>query len=55
VIKQTETPGLGDRAIAALPPAIVNKQSADVDVLSGATVTSRAIINAVKDALSKAK
>lgn len=33
---------------------IVEKGSADVDTVSGATTSSKAMINAVKDALEKA-
>lgn len=42
-------------AITDLPGAIVDKNSADVDAVTGATSTSNAIKEAVKDALSKAK
>jgi succinate dehydrogenase/fumarate reductase flavoprotein subunit len=55
VVKHNETKGISDRAIAALPGAIINAQSAGVDMVSGATVTSKAIIEAVEDALSKAR
>ena len=37
-----------------IPSEIINEQSLDVDIVSGATYTSNGIINAVKDALSKA-
>ena len=37
-----------------IPDAIVEKSSADVDTVSGATTSSNAMINAVKDALEKA-
>ena len=52
--ENNETPGIGDKAIEALPDAIVSAQSADVDVVSGASVTSEAILSAVKDALAQA-
>ncbi len=41
----------GDAAIAAIPQAIIDSQSCDVDVVSNATFTSNGIIEAVKDAL----
>ncbi|HEY5584705.1 MAG TPA: FMN-binding protein [Ruminiclostridium sp.] len=40
--------------IKLIPPAIVQNQTLDVDMVSGATFTSVGIINAVNDALSKA-
>ncbi|WP_312698788.1 FMN-binding protein [Sedimentibacter sp.] len=48
-----ETPGIGTEAIEKLPAKIVEANSADVEVVSGATVTSKAIIEAVKSALAK--
>ena len=42
------------RAMEMVPQEIVDEQSADVDIVSGATYTSNGIINAVKDALMKA-
>lgn len=53
ILSHTETPGVSDRAIEQIPAAIVANNSADVDTVSGATVTSRAIMEAVKNALSK--
>lgn len=41
----------GDAAIAAIPQAIIDSQSCDVDIVSNATFTSNGIIEAVKDAL----
>lgn len=55
ILKHSETPNISDKAISDIPAAIVKAQSADVDTISGATVTSKAIIEAVKDALSKTK
>ena len=46
-----ETPGISTPAFENIPAAIVAAGHPDVDVVSGATVTSRAIINAVKNAL----
>lgn len=42
------------RAMDEIPQAITDTQNADVDVVSGATYTSKGIICAVKDALSNA-
>ncbi|MEN8904956.1 MAG: FMN-binding protein, partial [Clostridiales bacterium] len=50
-----ETPSFASEPIASIPDAIVEAQSTDVDIVSGATKTSNGIKNAVADALSKAK
>ncbi len=49
-----ETVGIGQNAVAILPGQIVDNQSAQVDVLSGATLTSKAIIAGVKDCMKQA-
>jgi fumarate reductase flavoprotein subunit len=51
----TETPDVGQKAAIELTKAIVNAQSADVDTVSGATLTSNAVIEAVSAALEQAK
>lgn len=51
VVSHQETEGVGTRAIEALPPEIVKTDSTDVDVVSGATITSNAIRNAVSQAI----
>lgn len=48
-----ETVGISDGALVEVPKKIIETQSTEVDTVSGATVTSRAIMEAVKDALSK--
>jgi fumarate reductase flavoprotein subunit len=50
---QGETQGIGSRAIALLPGAIVAANSADVDAVAGASVTSQAIKTAAKEAIAK--
>lgn len=47
----TETEGVGDAALDNLPAAIVEAGGVEVDAVSGATVTSEGIIEAVKNAL----
>lgn len=54
VTKHEETPGISDAAIKDIPAAIVKSQSTDVDAISGATITSDAIIKATKAALASA-
>ena len=52
VVNHTETDGIGTNAVDALPNAIVEAQSLAVDSVSGATVTSDAIKNAVANAMT---
>lgn len=54
VLSHSESAGVADDIIAAMPELIVKEQSYGVDALSGATFTSNAIKFAVKDALTKA-
>ena len=49
-----ETPGIGTNAIEQLPAAILEAQSADVDAVASATITSNAILTAVRDCLTQA-
>ena len=55
ITEHEETAGVSDDAIAEIPRKIVGASSTDVDVESGATVTSEAIIKAVSNALADAK
>ncbi len=50
--KHKETAGIGDMAIEALPQAIIDKQSTEVDGVAGATLTSDALKEAVNNALA---
>ena len=54
VLEHNETQGVGTRAIDALPAAIEEADSIDVDGVSGATVTSNAIKKAVSQAMGLA-
>lgn len=49
-----ETEGIGTLAINEIPPAIIAAQSADVDVVATATITSDAIKLAAQQAIDKA-
>ena len=53
ILENAETPGVSKRALAVMPQRIVEANSADVDTVSGGTVTSKGIIEAVKDALGE--
>lgn len=55
VLSHNETPSISDAAIEQIPGAIVEAQSAEVDTVSGATTTSRAIMQAVEAALASRK
>ena len=52
--RHSESQGYGNLAIDVIPAAIVEGQSLDVDAVSGATLTSDAIIAAVAKALESA-
>lgn len=51
----SETNGIGTVAIDKLSEEIINKNSADVDIVAGATASSNAIIKAVEECLAQAK
>ena len=51
VVDQVETPGVTDPVFENIPAAIVANQTAEVDTITGATNSSRALIAAVKDCL----
>lgn len=55
ILNHSETEGISDPAINDLPALIVESNSADIDTVSGATITSNGILDAVKQALEEAK
>lgn len=55
VLDHDETEGFSEEALEDIPEAIVNKNSTDVDGISGATMTSDGIKEAVNNALEGAK
>ena len=56
VVDHKETDGIFDGVKDNLIPDIIKKQSTDgVDTVAGATVSSKAVIKAVNDALATAK
>lgn len=55
LVEEEETEGIADPALEQIPAAIVEKNSTEVDVVSGATMTSNGIIAAVNAALEGAK
>jgi len=54
VAEHGETPGIGDAAVDQLPAKILEAQSLEVDVITGASNTSHAILEAVADAATQA-
>lgn len=54
VLSHSETPGISDPAIENIPANIIKAQGLKVDAISGATVTSEAILAAVTDCLTQA-
>lgn len=53
VLSHGDTPGVCDAAFNTIPQAIIDAQSAEVDAAAGATFSSKGIMAAVQDALSK--
>lgn len=54
VVENSESSGIGTVPIEYMPEKIVENQSLGVDKVSGATVTSNALLMAVKDAVKQA-
>lgn len=54
VTEENETKTVSDAALSQIPEAAVSNQAVNIDASSGATVTSRAICEAVSNALHKA-
>lgn len=54
IVSHDETAGIAEPAFEKVPGEIVENQSLKVDIASGATITSDAVIEAVKDALKNA-
>lgn len=52
VLEHAETRGLGDRAFDVMIPEMIEAQTVEVDLVSGATISSEALIDAVRDALN---
>lgn len=55
IVDQKETEGIGSKAVAALPAEIVKAQSANVQSIAGASVSSAAIKKAVQECLNQAQ
>ena len=55
ILEHSESETISDPAIEQLPKAIMEANGTEVDTISGATVTSKAIIEAVNQALAQVK
>lgn len=55
VTKDSETTGVGKKAIEMIPRRIVEEQSLSVDAVTGASITSRAILAAAEQAMQGEK
>lgn len=54
ILEEEEIPGLKEIVYEKLPKKMKNKNTWEVDVVSGATLTSDGLIDAVEDALKNA-
>lgn len=54
LVKGYETPGVSDKALKEYPEAIIENQSLEVDMITGATLTCAALKTAVEDAITQA-
>lgn len=55
VLEHNETAGISDPAFAQIPTKVIETNSTDVDTVSGCTMTSNALIEAIKNAVAAAK
>ena len=54
IVEHEDTPVISDAAIEKIPEAVLKAQNADVDVVTGATVTSEGIKVGVRNTISQA-
>lgn len=55
IVEHNEPEILADIVFEKLPPIIIKKNSTDVDIISGASYTSKSLIEAVENALTEAR
>lgn len=55
VLEHSETAGISDPAFAQIPAKVIETNSTDVDTVSGCTMTSKALIEAIKNAVAASK
>lgn len=54
VLEHSETPTVSDLALDQIPTMVVDNQSLNIEAVSGATMSSNGILEAITDALTKA-
>jgi fumarate reductase flavoprotein subunit len=54
ILESSETPGIGDAVNERIPKKIVEDQSLEVDIVTGASEASEAVLNAVADCAKQA-
>lgn len=54
IVSQSETAGLGDKAMETIKEQILSGQTLSVDIVSGATLSSNALLSAVESAVTQA-
>lgn len=54
VLEHSETPTVSDLALEQIPTMVVDSQSLNIEAISGATMSSNGILEAITDALTKA-
>lgn len=55
ILEYSDTPGYSNVVFEYLPKKIIADNSYKIDTISGATITSKALLEAVNNALKKAK
>jgi flavocytochrome c len=55
ITSTVDSPGVSDWAVELIPQRIIQNQSVNVDVVSGVSITSRAIMRGVENCLTQAK
>lgn len=55
ILESEDPPTISDIVFKKLPPRIIKKNKTYIDVISGATYTSKALLNAVENALEDAR
>jgi len=55
ILEQQETPVIADIVYDKIPKRVIKANTSDVQVVSGATYTSKGLIKAIKNGLDKAK
>jgi uncharacterized protein with FMN-binding domain len=55
ILQSSEDPFIGGEALRELTDRVLETDSADLDAVSGATITSDAFLSAVNEALAKAR